>query len=67
VDKGGVADALGLKPGDRVLSVDGKPVKSGWNLKTLLRAASGRTVQLEVERENKRETKKGTVPASLPR
>jgi len=67
VEKGGVADALGLKPGDRVQSVDGKAVKSGWDLKTLLRAASGRTVQLEVERENKRETKKGTVPASLPR
>jgi putative serine protease PepD len=65
VDKGGVADALGLKPGDRVLSVDGKPVKSGWDLKVALRASAGKPVQLELERESKRETKKGTVPAAL--
>jgi hypothetical protein len=61
VDKGGVADALGLKPGDRVLSVDGKPVKSGWDLKVALRAAAGRSVQLELERDGKRETKKANV------
>jgi hypothetical protein len=63
--QGGVADALGLKPGD-VQSVDGKPVKNGWDLKALLRAAAGRAVQLELERDSKRETK-GTVPASLAR
>jgi hypothetical protein len=61
VDKGGVADTLGLKPGDRVLSVDGKPVKSGWDLKLALRAAAGQAVTMEVEREGKRETKKATV------
>jgi membrane-associated protease RseP (regulator of RpoE activity) len=67
VDKGGVADALGLKPGDRLLSVDGKPVKCGWDLKALLRAAAGRPVAIEVERDGRREAKKANVPASLPR
>jgi hypothetical protein len=65
VEKGSPADALGLRAGDRVLSVDGRAVSSGWELKRLLRAAAGRPVQLEVEREGKREKRKATVPAAL--
>ena len=61
VDKGGVADALGLRPGDRPQSVDGQPVKSGWDFKVLLRAAAGKAVAIEVERDGKRETKKANV------
>jgi PDZ domain-containing protein len=61
VQKGGVADALGLKPGDRLLSVDGKPVKSGWDFKAALRAAAGKPVTIELEREGKRETKKASA------
>jgi hypothetical protein len=63
VEKGSAADALGLRAGDRVLSVDGRPVSSGWELKRLLRGAAGKAAQLEVEREGKRERRKATVPA----
>jgi len=65
VVKGGLAEALGLRPGDRLMAVDGRPVQSGWAFKLALRAAAGRTVQLELEREGKRETRKASVPANL--
>ena len=45
VARGGVAEALGLRPGDRLLAVDGKPVRSGWDFKVLLRAAAGKAVR----------------------
>lgn len=66
VEKGGLAEALGLRPGDRVVSVEGQAVGSAWELKRLLRGLAGRTAQLEVEREGKREKRKGAVPLALP-
>jgi membrane-associated protease RseP (regulator of RpoE activity) len=65
--RGGLAESLGLRPGDRVLSVDGRALQNAWDLKLALRAAAGRTAQLEVEREGKRDTRKVAVPATLPR
>ena len=52
---GGAAQAAGLLPGDRVLSVDGRPIADGQDLRTRIRAgvgASGEPVtqQWEVER-----------------
>jgi hypothetical protein len=67
VTKGGVADVLGLRPGDRVLNVEGRPVQDGWGLKLALRAAAGRTVRIELARDGKPETRRVMVPASLLR
>jgi hypothetical protein len=36
-------------------------VKSGWDFKVALRAAAGKPVTIELEREGKRETKKASA------
>jgi hypothetical protein len=67
VSKNGVADGLGLQPGDHVVGVDGQAPTGGWHLKQLLRAAAGRKTAIEVERRGKRATLRASVPTTLPR
>ena len=55
VDKGGAADSMGFKPGDRVISVDGRQVGSIWDLKQALRQAGRASVVYE--RNGKQEKK----------
>lgn len=51
----GTAAASGLEAGDRVVSVDGKPI-GGWpELVKLLRASPGKTLALVIEREGQRQ------------
>jgi regulator of sigma E protease len=47
---GGAGERAGLQPGDLVLRADGKAVEDGMAFTELMRAAAGRSVQLEVER-----------------
>jgi S1-C subfamily serine protease len=55
VDRGGPADAAGLKAWDLILSVDGAPVKTLDEVKAALgRGWLGRKVQIEVERDGER-------------
>jgi hypothetical protein len=63
VDKGGAADNMGFKPGDRVISVDGRPVASIWDFKLALRQAGGRA-SVVFEREGKQEKKDVKGPTS---
>ena len=59
IDKAGVgtvmadspAAAAGLVEGDEILTADGKPLKTWEDLTTVLRAAPGRKVPLEVRRD----------------
>jgi hypothetical protein len=55
VDKGGAAESMGFKPGDRVISVDGRPVTSIWEFKQALRQAGRASVVYE--RNGKQEKK----------
>lgn len=66
VVKNGVADKLGLRTGDRLVSVNGQNVASVWDLKVALRANAGKSVRLVFEREGKEENREVKVPASLP-
>jgi hypothetical protein len=66
VPKGSLADKLGFKAGDRLVTIDGSPQVSVWNLKLAMRARAGRKLAVLVEREGKQETKELSVPASLP-
>jgi len=53
VDKvlpGGAAERAGLKPGDLVTAIDGKPVRDGIAFIEAVQGAPGRTLQLDVER-----------------
>ena len=47
---GGAGERAGLQPGDLVLRADGQPVVDGMAFTETMRAAAGRTVQLELER-----------------
>jgi C-terminal processing protease CtpA/Prc len=65
VVKGGLADDLGFKAGDRLVSASGQPVKSVWDLKLALRANAGKTVQVVLERQGKQQQRDVKVPAQL--
>ena len=53
---GGAADRAGLKPGDMILQIDGKPVPSFEELVSLLRPSAGKTLQVMVARKEQKLT-----------
>jgi hypothetical protein len=63
VDKGGAADNMGFRAGDRLISVDGRPVASIWDFKLALRQGGGRA-SVVYERGGKQEKKDVKGPAS---
>jgi regulator of sigma E protease len=48
------AERAGLREGDRVLAVDGKPVPTWFDFTAAVSASPGRTLELEIERERRR-------------
>jgi membrane-associated protease RseP (regulator of RpoE activity) len=55
-DQAAPANKAGLKPGDRIISIDGTPITS-WNDETrAIRAAAGKTLSFVVERKGERQT-----------
>jgi regulator of sigma E protease len=50
VVEGGAAQRAGLRPGDLILSVDGKPVADGLAFVELVRAAPGKTLRVALRR-----------------
>jgi serine protease Do len=62
------AEAAGLKTGDVILSVDGKPIKDSRQLQRLIGEAEiGRTIDVVVLREKTKRTLKiqiGELPSS---
>jgi regulator of sigma E protease len=55
-----LAAAAGLQHGDRVVSVDGRPVSDAYQLIEALESTAGRGTHLEIERDAQ------TLPLSLP-
>jgi len=62
VEQGSPADQAGLRPGDRVLEVDGRPISHPEMATRVLRKSVGVPVQLLLEREGRR-TGIAVVPA----
>lgn len=62
VRKGGVAEAMGIKPGDRIISVAGQTPATLWDFKEAVRANSGKKIRLTIEREGKRQDREAKVP-----
>lgn len=62
VAAGGLAATLGLRPGDRVMAIEGQPMATGWALKQALHTAAGKTVEIDVEHEGKRDKRRVAVP-----
>ena len=66
VDRDGLAaKQLKLEAGDAVVSADGKPLASLWDLKLALRAAAGRKLKLAIERKGRPKEIEVRVPATL--
>jgi len=52
IQKGSPAEVSGLKIGDRIVSVDGKPVGDPMTLEARLRTLVGKSVELTIERKS---------------
>ena len=50
---GGPADRAGLKPGDEIVAINGKPIKRWDEVVELVRAHPGKTLNVEVKRDGK--------------
>jgi PDZ domain-containing protein len=66
VHKKGLASDLGFKAGDVLVSVNGRPAGSVWDLKVAMRESAGRKVTVVVEREGRAQSREIKVPGSLP-
>lgn len=53
VDPGNMADKAGLRKGDAIVSIDGKPIQSYDDLKQSLSTRKGQSVNIGVERDGK--------------
>ncbi|NJN40249.1 MAG: RIP metalloprotease RseP [Gammaproteobacteria bacterium] len=63
---GGAAEAAGLRPGDRILSIDGEPIDSWTALVRKIRASPGAALGVRVQRDGGVEALT-LVPESVPR
>jgi regulator of sigma E protease len=53
VEPGSPAAQVGLKKGDRIVEINGKPVHSWWNIVFALKETGGKPLNLKVERNGK--------------
>ncbi len=64
VESDGVAADAGLRTSDKIVSVDGRPIRNGRSLMAYLRGQDGRRVPLVIEREGRQMTVQfATAPA----
>jgi hypothetical protein len=67
VAKDGLAEDLGFKSGDKLVSAAGRRVSSVAEFKQVLRANAGKKINVTFERGGKQENKDVSVPSSLTR
>jgi hypothetical protein len=66
VEKGGLLDNLGFKPGDRITAVGGRALSSLWDFKMALKESAGRKLTVAYEREGKQQSREIKAPSNLP-
>ncbi len=64
VMRGHPAEEAGLRPGDRVLALDGKPVRAWTDLVRVIQASTGKPLAVTVERDGQRLTLRVTPQPS---
>ncbi|HEX6968497.1 MAG TPA: site-2 protease family protein [Micromonosporaceae bacterium] len=62
VDPQSPAASMGLRPGDVITAIDGRPVRGWSDLTDRVRAAGGETIQVTYERDGVAETRSVTLP-----
>ena len=65
VAKDGLADDLGFKAGDVLVSANGRPVQTVWDLKLAMRQNAGKKVAVVFEREGRQQSREIRVPGDL--
>jgi regulator of sigma E protease len=60
VQPGSAAEAAGFKPGDMVLTIDGRPIESFPDMQQVVSTSAGETLTLEVDRGGVKVTLKAT-------
>jgi PDZ domain len=65
VTKNGLAHELGFRAGDRLVSANGQPASSLWDLKLVMNANLGKKIRVVFEREGKREDREIKIPARI--
>jgi hypothetical protein len=66
VEKGGLLDQMGFKPGDRITAAGGRPMNSLWDFKMALKESAGRKLTVAYEREGKQQSREIKAPSNLP-
>ena len=62
----GPALEAGIRPGDRILSVDGEPVREWFDLREILRDKGGEEVDVVIERDGREQTVTATLDTVNP-
>lgn len=65
VQPGSPAEKAGIKPFDKIISVDGKPVKNWKEFTVQITMKAGMTVDIEVERENTKKLLRLNIPQDV--
>ncbi|NPA13459.1 MAG: RIP metalloprotease RseP [Aquificae bacterium] len=65
VEPNSPAEKIGLKPFDKIVAVDGKPIKNWKEFTVVLNMKAGMEVVFEVERGGKRIQLKGKIPEKI--
>ncbi len=54
VQQGSPAQMAGILPGDRIIALDGQPIKTWEQVSDLIKASGGRSLELTIERKGKK-------------
>jgi hypothetical protein len=65
VEKNGMVESMGFKPGDRILSVNGRNLSTLWEFKMAIKENAGRKLTVVYEREGKQQSKDLKAPSSF--